>query len=177
MLRFRNTSPSDDRGQALVEFAVILPVAILILVGTIQLGITLGANNGVINSVREAARFGSVCVGGPTQCAGPTAQYAVDKIQGASFGTTGGASSRVEYQAYQDSSLPPKWNIRIRVTGCINGVTFTPLMGNLLNPANPSVIPLKSTETFRVEGQPSTNMPAGLTPAPGWGTAVTQGTC
>ena len=51
---------SRARGQGLVEFALVLPVFMVILIGMVDLGRAIWANNAVANSAREAARFASV---------------------------------------------------------------------------------------------------------------------
>jgi hypothetical protein len=48
---------SDQRGQALVEFAMIVPIFILVLVGIIVLGIGVFYNQQLTNAAREAARY------------------------------------------------------------------------------------------------------------------------
>ena len=57
LLRRRHT---DSRGQALVEFALILPLFLTVLVGVIVLGIIVFYNQELTNAAREAARFASV---------------------------------------------------------------------------------------------------------------------
>ena len=54
--------PRRDRslGQSLVEFGLVLPVFIAILIGMVDLGRAVWANNSVANAAREAARFASV---------------------------------------------------------------------------------------------------------------------
>jgi Flp pilus assembly protein TadG len=53
---FRRT----ESGQSLVEFALILPVLVLMLVGTLDLGRVVLANDTVSNAAREAARYAIV---------------------------------------------------------------------------------------------------------------------
>lgn len=153
---------TNDSGQALPEFALVLPVLALLLFGTIQMGLIFGANNGLINSVREAARFGSVCIGAPTSCGPATQTYLVQKIPNSVIAYKDAPVVTIEYQAYQDSSSPPKWNMRIRVSACVKAIVFVPLVGGVLGLTDPSVFPLKSVETFRVEGQPATANTTGL---------------
>jgi hypothetical protein len=43
-------------GQALTEFALVAPILFLLLFGVLQLGLLFGAQNGLVNGVREAAR-------------------------------------------------------------------------------------------------------------------------
>ena len=52
--------PLEERGQALVEFAVILPVIILILMGIVDLGRVFNAYVTIANAAREGARYGIV---------------------------------------------------------------------------------------------------------------------
>ena len=57
----RHRVPRRTReGQALAEFALVLPVLMLILLSIVQLGFMLGGQIGLINAVRETARFGSL---------------------------------------------------------------------------------------------------------------------
>jgi hypothetical protein len=49
-----------SEGQGLVEFALVLPVFMVILIGMVDLGRAIWANNSVANASREAARFASV---------------------------------------------------------------------------------------------------------------------
>jgi Flp pilus assembly protein TadG len=54
------THRARAEGQALVEFALIFPVLILILAAILQFGLIFSSQIGITNSVREAARFASV---------------------------------------------------------------------------------------------------------------------
>ncbi len=63
-----------ERGAAAVEFALLLPVLVVILLGTIDWGYFFFAEQVVTNAAREGARAGSVFVGGNTQAATTTAQ-------------------------------------------------------------------------------------------------------
>ena len=46
----------SERGQAMVEFAMVLLPLLLIVVGIIQFGLLFGANVTLTNAAREAAR-------------------------------------------------------------------------------------------------------------------------
>jgi Flp pilus assembly protein TadG len=48
------------RGQSMVEFALIVPLLLMLLFGIIELGILFSVYVGMTNSAREAARAGSV---------------------------------------------------------------------------------------------------------------------
>ena len=54
-------------GQALVEFAVVLMPAMLILVGIVQFGLLFGANVSLTNAAREGARAGTIYIYDRTQ--------------------------------------------------------------------------------------------------------------
>jgi len=49
-----------ERGQELVEFALILPLLLLLMVGIFEFGYVVFAYNTLSNAVREGARLGSV---------------------------------------------------------------------------------------------------------------------
>jgi Flp pilus assembly protein TadG len=49
-----------SRGQGLAEFALVLPVFLAMLIGMVDLGRAVWANNSVANAAREAARFAAV---------------------------------------------------------------------------------------------------------------------
>jgi hypothetical protein len=50
----------SERGQSLVEFALILPVLVLMLIGTLDFGRVVLANDTISNAAREAARYAIV---------------------------------------------------------------------------------------------------------------------
>jgi Flp pilus assembly protein TadG len=53
------TGGRADAGQALVEFALVIPIFLLILFAILQLGLLFGGQNSLVNSVRETARYAS----------------------------------------------------------------------------------------------------------------------
>lgn len=57
---FRRHGRELTRGQALVEFALILPLFIMVLVGIIVLGMIVFFNQQLTNAAREAARFAAI---------------------------------------------------------------------------------------------------------------------
>jgi Flp pilus assembly protein TadG len=50
----------DHRGQALVEFALVLPILLLLIFGLVDLGRAIYAQNALSEAAREGARYGSV---------------------------------------------------------------------------------------------------------------------
>ena len=55
-----STRRRDPRGQSMVEFALILPIFVLVLVGLFDVGRAVYAYNTVNNAAREAARLAIV---------------------------------------------------------------------------------------------------------------------
>lgn len=53
-----------DRGAVAVEFALVLPLVIVLLLGTVTAGVAYSHGIGLTNAVREGARFGAVTVKG-----------------------------------------------------------------------------------------------------------------
>lgn len=61
MMRFRvRPSASSRRGQSLVEFALVFPIAILVLMAVFDVGRAVFAYNGLTNAAREGARMAAV---------------------------------------------------------------------------------------------------------------------
>jgi Flp pilus assembly protein TadG len=56
----RRMSVDGERGQDLVETALILPVFLLLAVGVIEFGLMIFAYNSVASAAREGARFGVI---------------------------------------------------------------------------------------------------------------------
>ena len=63
----------ERRGQALVEFSLILIPFLFLLMGVVDLGRGIATNNGVAQAAREIARTTSVHMGSPLGSSGDTA--------------------------------------------------------------------------------------------------------
>ena len=53
----RNDVATHDRGGVLVEFALVIPILVAIILGGLTLGMSYNVNNTLNNSARETARF------------------------------------------------------------------------------------------------------------------------
>lgn len=62
----RSAGRTRERGQALLEFALILPIFAVAVLGMIDVGRAIWANNAVANAAREAARYAAVHGGSQT---------------------------------------------------------------------------------------------------------------
>jgi Flp pilus assembly protein TadG len=128
-----------SRGQALVEFALVFPIALLVLFGVFDVGRLVFMYTGLTNGAREGARLAIV-----NQDVGSVEQ----RVQDSSFGST--ISNLVDpsdpvvafYKEEPDlddpTANPPCTTI---VTGCVAVVTarvdwsaFTPIIGSIIGP-------------------------------------------
>ena len=66
-------------GQALAEFALVVPIFLIVLFAIIDAGRFVYTANSLSNSAREAARVGSVGVR-PTECSGMSRAACVERI-------------------------------------------------------------------------------------------------
>ena len=83
-----------SRGASAVEFAIVLPVLLLILFGTIEFGILLFNKQVITNASREGARFG--IVSGPTRKTDAEISAVVDSYKSThliTFGTPNSADT------------------------------------------------------------------------------------
>ncbi|MBA3688953.1 MAG: pilus assembly protein [Chloroflexi bacterium] len=114
------TRSAKPRGQAMVEFALIFPIFILLLVGIFDLGRVIWVNDTLATAAREAVRF-AIVHGEKSPCpVGPPAPGAV--IPAAGPGCLNPAPSR---QAIKD--LADEWaagtSTDITVNVCYGAVT------------------------------------------------------
>ena len=72
-------SPQNEHGQDLVEFALIAPIVILLILGILQFGIIMMQYNTVANAAREGARYAIVnrATMGSGNCGSPGAAGSV----------------------------------------------------------------------------------------------------
>ena len=81
-----------ESGIAAVEFALVLPLLLLVLFGTIEFGILMYDQSVITNAAREGARWGavkSIALSHPISCADPN----VSVIQGGSPATCSGTGT------------------------------------------------------------------------------------
>jgi hypothetical protein len=77
----------DDGGSAAIEFAVAVPILIVMIWGMFQVAIVLQANAGVQQALGEGARYATIF--DPTTNARPTDDEISDKITDSKFGIRG----------------------------------------------------------------------------------------
>jgi Flp pilus assembly protein TadG len=121
----------DEEGQNLVEFALLLPVLLYILMGIIQFGLIFAVYVTINNSVREAARWGSIYVYDNTLTSGSGAPTNNDVAR------NNGMVDRL-YQSRGILSIPPRGSGSVNFSTATNGTlaaascpaqTPTPVLG------------------------------------------------
>jgi Flp pilus assembly protein TadG len=125
---WRDRTRRDERGVALVEFALALPLLVLICLGTIDFGRAYATWNSVKNAAREGAAFAQVNPGKVTNsgiCADP---------------------NNIEWHVHNESSTVNTYGVTVTrsdgsaVTGCNAGSV----------PASGSTIRVKASTTFNI---------------------------
>lgn len=124
------------RGQSLVEFALILPVLILIFMGIVDFGRAIYAYNSVSNAAREGARTGIV-----NQGTGAGGAY-LAAIEAANQATALGLDPTDPTQVLVTFPDPdPSHNCSVISVGCPISVrvqyqftAITPIIGRIIGP-------------------------------------------
>lgn len=139
-------APSRRRGQALPEFALILPILALIFLSIIQLGFIFSAQVGITNAVREAARLAAVTT--PTTTPGQASSNGAGVLSALTDSSTGFlknnvfayssanlvtglGATQVCYVSFIDSAGKPA--VKVKVDAAYRHPLFIPLVGAILD--------------------------------------------
>ncbi|HEX6139533.1 MAG TPA: TadE family protein [Candidatus Limnocylindria bacterium] len=156
---FVRRSKRRSRGQSLVEFALILPIFLLVLMGILDLGRAVYYSSTLSNAAREAARQGIV---------DQTCSHVVDQALQRSVGMDNVAVEVVwlDGSNTQTRTCQPvetgtaKFGNRVLVTVDYDYNAATPIIGNLVG-----TIHMRGQSTFTVEAEcvegPPPTCPAG----------------
>jgi Flp pilus assembly protein TadG len=91
----RQTAPRDNRGQDLVEFALLLPALLLLLLGIVEFGMVIFAHNTVANAAREGARVGVI----PSATVADMEQAVIDRTAGLNLTSANITATRTTTQS------------------------------------------------------------------------------
>jgi Flp pilus assembly protein TadG len=135
----RRATFKSHRGQALVEFAIILPVMVLMFMGVWDLGRGIFAYNEVSNAAREAARTGIVNQN-PDDIAARAAQQALSLGLSPTAATTcpspdGASGTCVKFRSENlstDCSSPLSVGCVVDVTVKYSYTPITPIISNIV---------------------------------------------
>lgn len=174
----RSRQPSRKRirrtGQALAEFALVLPIIALLLLGTIQFAFILAAQIGVTNAVREGARLAAVTTPTSTSVQADANKIAIyNALTGANgllarnvfafntanvvtTGTPGTPVTSVCYNGFVDTTAAgPAFNaVKVKVVVVYRHPIFVPLLDGILDGLDGSAddgLRIAAGEELRVE--------------------------
>lgn len=127
------------RGQTLVEFALILPIFVLVLVGIFDLGRAVYVFNTLNNAAREAVRVGIVnqnctAVGNEAE----TAAVSVGVVFNGALGCNVAANDvrirflQPDYSEVAPCSTTPRLGCIVEVTVQYEFTAATPIVGNII---------------------------------------------
>jgi len=140
----------DTRGQALVEFALLLPLVMLILIGIVEFGRAWQAKQTLTDAAREGAR---VAVVGNGQYTNDTVQIRVKSmIKGAGFDSS---TVSVTYEFNKCRFAP--CTTPYQATGDLTGVVvtmphrFVAIQRLITLATSGGILTLRSTARMRVE--------------------------
>lgn len=91
MIRRRSRIVRDERGAAVIEMAIALPVLVGMIYGIFTLGQLFEANAGMQHALGEGARYGNLCLSVSNgACTVPTSTQISAKVTSKLFGTHNG---------------------------------------------------------------------------------------
>lgn len=131
-----------DRGQALVEFGLVLPILLLLIFGLIDLGRVVYAQNALSEGARDGARWGSVQARAASDIPGIEA-YTVDRIE-----AVPGVSATAN--CVTSSVLGCSPNDVLQVTAEADVEMITPVIAQLMGAMGLDPIHLSSTSEVLV---------------------------
>lgn len=133
------------KGSALVEFALVVPLLLLLLLGIMVVGIVINAKIVVAGAAREAGRSWAI-----EQSDRQARQRAAAAIAGGGLPTRSGGV--VLFDPTRDVSFDQRGEY-IAVTVRYRQPTFVPLLARILDPDSPQdgTLTLRSQALFRVE--------------------------
>ena len=126
-----------SRGQSLVEFALVLPVALILLLAVFDVGRAVFLYNGLTNAAREGARLAIV-----NQDKGRVVQRVQDMTIAGPLTNAGNPNDLVSYRKQLPNADPmANPECTTLATGCVAVVTarsnwtaITPIIGSILGP-------------------------------------------
>jgi Flp pilus assembly protein TadG len=169
-------------GQALPEFALVLPVLALILLGIIQMAFIFAAQVGITNAVREAARLAAVSTPttttGQAVGAGSAGEGVYDRLTDPATGflkrnvfayspanlvESGAPETQICYRTFTDAAAKPA--VSVKVEAHYRHPLFIPLVSVILDNLDGSGgdgLRVGASEEMRVENDELLAMPTGF---------------
>lgn len=162
-----------DRGQSLVEFALVAPIFFLLVFAVIQFGLILAAQNGLVDGVRSAARRAATyrinelsfdASAFSAICSNVDAELRDRLSKGVVGYDTTRVTSQITYE-WEPNPETGEYFLVAHVHAEFDNVLYVPLVGFFLDGAdgNPGdgLLTLYADERMRVEN-PALDTPASL---------------
>ena len=131
---------TSQRGQSLVEFALVLPIFLILVLSIIDFGWALRAYLTATNSAREGARLGVT---------GATTQQITDRTLTSSAGLLTAGDVTV---TFSDPGHQPGTSVTVDVTYQYNYITpLGSLIAAIGGSALPDPLPINTSTTMRLE--------------------------
>lgn len=162
------TRPSD-RGQSLVEFALVAPIFFLMLFAVIELALIMGGQNGLVASARELARYAAPFRVGSATDATAVCNNANDPDRGFTQQLNGFMSAQIPgYSPANwssgDRTVTYSWHpnadgtyyVQLAIHVRYHHPLYVPLVGGLLDGfdgVSDGKWELDATETMRIENE------------------------
>jgi hypothetical protein len=137
------TGQARQRGQTLAEFALILLVLVLVVLGVIDFGRAVYARNVIANAAREGARVGVIDPENTAAISDTVATHLAAALGGEPSEVT------VIYPYTVTSPFTDSQNVRVEVSYRFHPVTF--LIGSIIDGGTGAGITLRARSTMRVE--------------------------
>jgi Flp pilus assembly protein TadG len=155
-----------DEGQALVEFALVAPIFLLLLFAIIQLGLLFGGQNTLVNAVRETARYAApyrVISYSDAMTTCPTVAAALqDDLNGSPLtaDTSGIRTAPTITYSLVGPDPDGSYHVEVNVSADFKFPLYVPLVAQFLDGMDgisDSNLRLSAEETMRVENGPIPN--------------------
>ena len=170
-MRFHRSGPRDAAaGQGLVEFAFVVPVLFVIMLGIVQLGWIFTSQIGLTNSIREAARYAATqrtTTPGEAGTNGTATVAQLNLIMPRNvnfFGAANVSTASATYCEYADPRGDP--SVRVRVTVQYRHPLFMPVINGILDGVDgtsDNALLASAVEEMRVENTPPLTSATGIT--------------
>jgi len=168
----RASDAASQRGQALIEFALVGTIMVLLLTGLAQFGMIAERQIGIQNAVREAARRGATQATPTAGAAGTNATWTLGQLQTLLGNAQDYQSSRASsvqvcfYTPAAPDNVDPSGNSQVWVTVQMRYAhpLFLPLINVIvdgLDGSNDDALAIASTATFHVEQTGSNDVGSG----------------
>jgi Flp pilus assembly protein TadG len=154
----------------MAEFALILPIALLILFGIMQFGFLFASQIGMVNALRETVRYGSTSPVNDATTAGTTKGFVCTHLSTVALDAMPGyepaflGPSSVSYVSYPDPHAgTATYSVRLTVYAEYRHLLLVPLVNVILDGLDGSGdgrFRLSATESMRVENPLLTTNPA-----------------